>query len=129
MELDSEGGAQSTSPNSRYLSSAVAVALAAASSRTDTDARYGGGASGDASTRAAGGVVGFKLIGMAVGAFVHSQPLGLAMGAYGASLSLYRNFISRGGELVFPKNSAMEITVGARPSAATPKPPAAPPLD
>jgi len=129
VELDSEGGAQSTSPNSRYLSSAVAVALAAASSRTDTDARYGGGASGDASTRAAGGVVGFKLIGMAVGAFVHSQPLGLAMGAYGASLSLYRNFISRGGELVFPKNSAMEITVGARPSAATPKPLAAPPLD
>ena len=50
-------------------------------------------------------------------------------GAYGASASLYRNFIARGGELVFPKNTAMEITVGARPSAAAPKPPADPPLD
>ena len=118
VELDSEGGAQSTPPNTRYLSTAIAIGLAAASSKTDSDARYGGGAGGDAGNRVAGGAAGFKLIGIALGAFVHSQPLGMAMGAYGASISVYRNFIARGTELVFPKNTAMEISIGARSSTA-----------
>jgi len=123
VELDSEGGAQSTTPSTRYLSTAIAIGLAAASSKTDSDARYGGGAGGDATNRAAGGVAGFKLIGIALGAFVHSQPLGMAMGAYGATASVYRNFIARGTELVFPKDTAMEISIGARPSAPVAAPP------
>ena len=123
VELDSEGGAQSTPPNTRYLSTAIAIGLAAASAKTDSDARDGGGAGGDASNRAAGGAAGFKLIGIAMGAFVHSQPLGVAMGAYGATMSVYRNFIARGTELVFPKNTAMEIAIRARPSTPLSGPP------
>ena len=123
VELDSEGGAQSTTPSTRYLSTAIAIGLAAASSKTDSDARYGGGAGGDATNRAAGGAAGFKLIGIALGAFVHSQPLGMAMGAYGASVSVYRNFIARGSELVFPKDTAMEISIGARASTPVAAPP------
>jgi hypothetical protein len=54
---------------------------------------------------------------------VHSQQLGMAMGSLGACRSIYVNFIARGREVVFPKNTAMEIGIGARqepPSVANP---------
>ncbi|HKO03289.1 MAG TPA: hypothetical protein VJW51_01000 [Candidatus Acidoferrales bacterium] len=117
VELDAEGGAQATSPNTRYLSTGISIALAAASAGTDTDAHDvgAGDAAGNASNRIAGGAGGFKLVGIALGAFVHSQPLGMAMGAYGAGRSIYVNFVRRGQDLVFPKNTAMDIGVGIRP--------------
>jgi hypothetical protein len=111
VELDSEGGAQATAPNTRYLSSALAVGLALASSQTDEDASGGGALAGKTSDRAAGGAGGFKLIGLTLGIFVHSQPLGLAMGAAGAGRSIYRNFLGPGHELIFPKNTPMEFSV------------------
>ena len=40
--------------------------------------------------------------------------LGYTMGAYGAGMSLYSHFIARGKEVVFPKNTAMEIGIGTR---------------
>jgi hypothetical protein len=61
--------------------------------------------------RSAGG---FKLVGLALGVAVHSQPLGMAMGAYGASVSVYSHFLSRGRDVVFPKNTSMEIGFGRR---------------
>jgi hypothetical protein len=112
VKLDSEGGAEANSPKTRYLSTGISVALALASMGGDEDAR-GGGAGGNTSNRMAGGTGGFKLIGMALGAFVHSQPLGMAMGAYGASMSVYSHFIARGRDVVFPKNTSMEIGIGA----------------
>ena len=60
----------------------------------------------------AGGAGGFKLVGIAMGAFVHSQALGMAMGAYGASLSVYSHFIARGRELVFPKTPPWKFRLG-----------------
>ena len=93
--------------------------LALASAHTDEDAPAGS-AGGTAGSRAAGGVGGFKLVGLAMGVFVHSQPLGMAMGAYGASMSVYSHFIARGRDLVFPKNTAMEVSIGTRPSAPSP---------
>jgi hypothetical protein len=36
------------------------------------------------------------------------------MGAYGAGMSVYSRFIARGHEVVFPKNTAMEIGIGRR---------------
>jgi hypothetical protein len=41
------------------------------------------------------------------------------MGAYGAAVSVYSNFMARGHEVEFPKNTAMQIGIGTR--AATPK--------
>ncbi len=117
LELDSEGGAQATSPKTRYLNTALAIGLAATSSGSDGDSRDGGGAQGgNASNRVAGGAGGFKLVGILVGAFVHSQPLGMAMGALGAGRSIYGNFLSQGHEVVFPKNTAMDVSVGGNPS-------------
>jgi hypothetical protein len=117
VELDAEGGAEATSPPTRYLSTGLTIALAAVSAGSDSDAHDvgAGDAAGNASNRVAGGVGGFKLVGLALGVFVHSQPLGMAMGAYGASRSIYVNFVRRGRDLVFPKNTAMDIGVGIRP--------------
>ena len=117
VKLDAEGGAEANTPKTRYLATGVSVMLALASAHTDADARPGevGGSTG---ARAAGGIGGFKLVGMAMGVFIHSQPLGMAMGAYGASMSVYSHFIARGQELVFPRNTAMQIAIGTRPTPA-----------
>jgi hypothetical protein len=113
VKLDSEGGAEANSPKTRYLQTGISVALALASMGGDEDAR-GGGGGGNTGNRAAGGAGGFKLVGIVVGAFVHSQPLGMAMGAYGASMSVYTHFLARGRDVAFPKNTSMEIGIGAR---------------
>jgi hypothetical protein len=116
VKLDAEGGAEANSPKTRYLATGLSVMLALASAHTDGDAKIGD-AGGGTGSRVAGGAGGFKLVGLAMGVFVHSQPLGMAMGAYGASMSVYSHFIARGRDLVFPKNTAMEVSIGTRPSA------------
>jgi hypothetical protein len=102
LKLDSEGGAEAQTPKIRYVQTAIAIGLAVASSGDDDINRVEGGAGG------------FKLVGMALGAAVRSQPLGMAMGAVGASRSIYVHFLARGRDVVFPKNTAMEIGIGAR---------------
>jgi hypothetical protein len=121
VKLDSEGGAEANSPKSRYLTTGIAVALAFVSARGDPDARNGD-VNGNTNSRLAGGAGGFKLVGIVMGVFIHSQPLGMAMGAYGASMSVYSHFIARGRDLVFPKNTAMEIAIGTHALAPPPKP-------
>jgi len=115
VKLDSEGGAEATTSKSRYLATGLSLALAAASMHSDTDVDHGvatnGGGTG---ARVAGGVNGFKLVGMALGLAVRSRALGYTMGAYGAGMSVYSHFIARGTEVVFPKNTAMEVGVGTR---------------
>jgi len=104
-----EGGAQSTAPKRRYLSTGIAVALAVAShSDSDIEDGVSSGATG-AREGMAGGAAGFRLPGMVVGALVPGQPLALGMGIYGASRTAYTSFVARGSEVVFPKGTAMEI--------------------
>jgi type IV secretory pathway VirB10-like protein len=117
VKLDSEGGAQATSSKSRYALTAVSVGLAAFSFGGDRDAPGGGNPAGNTSNRVAGGAGGFKLIGIVLGLTVHSRAFGAAMGAYGASMSIYSHFIARGHEVVFPKNTAMQIGVASVPAA------------
>lgn len=121
VKLDSEGGAEATTSKSRYGSLALSLGLAAASVHHVGD-RDGDGASpnGTTSGRMAGGVGGFKLVGALMGAFVQSRAFGYTMGAYGAGMSIYRNFMARGHEVVFPKNTAMEISLGTRAAASPP---------
>ena len=126
LKLDSEGGAQATSSKSRYLATAVSLSLAAVSFAGDTDATGGSNAAGNTSNRVAGGAGGYKLIGIALGLAVHSHPLGMAMGSYGGAMSIYTHFIARGHDVVFPKNTAMEIGLGTR-QPTPPTPPAASP--
>jgi hypothetical protein len=123
VTLDSEGGARTTSPGTRYLSTAISLGLATAAFHQDTDAEansLNSNATGGAGNAAAGGAVGFGLLGIATGALARSQPLGMAMGAYGASRSIYSNFLGRGRDIAFPKNTEMEIEIGARKSVSGP---------
>jgi len=115
VKLDAEGGAEATTSKSRYLGTAISLGLAMASGHGDNDhsAVAGKGSGGNG---VAGGLGGFKLVGMVVGALVRSRAFGTSMGAYGAAVSVYTNFMARGLEVEFPKNTAMQIGIGTRGS-------------
>jgi hypothetical protein len=107
-QLDSEGGTKSTSSKTRYLSTGASVGLALIGSGGRNDV-------GDASP-IAGGATGFKLIGLIVGVAYRSHTYGIFMSAYCGSRSIYNNFLGRGRDIVFPKDTAMEIGFGNRTS-------------
>jgi hypothetical protein len=122
MKLDEEGGTRATDSKTRYLSTGLAVVLAVASAHTDTE--HGTtDASGDPGVRAGAGESGLGLAGALLSYAARSSPVSIAFGAYGASASIYSNFLSRGHEVVLPKDTPMEIGFGnAHPGATTPKP-------
>jgi hypothetical protein len=107
-QLDSEGGTKSTSSKTRYLSTGASVGLALIGSGGRKDV-------GDASPTA-GGATGFKLIGLIVGIAFRSHTYGILMSAYGGSRSIYNNFLGMGRNIVFPKDTVMEIGFGNRTS-------------
>src|SRR6266852_1523467 len=121
MKLDEEGGARTTDSKTRYLSTGLAVLLAAAASHSDgehgtTDA------AGDPGVRTAAGGSGFRLTGALLSLVVKSTPVSMAFGAYGASASIYSNFLSRGHDVVLPKDTPLEIGFGNPHPAAVSKP-------
>jgi hypothetical protein len=107
-QLDAEGGAKATASKMRYISTGTSVGLALIGSGGRNDV----GAAGPT----AGGATGFKLIGLIVGIAFRSHTYGILMSAYGGSRSIYNNFLGRGRNIVFPKNTAMEIGFGNRTS-------------
>lgn len=119
IQLDEEGGARTTDSKTRYLSTGLAVLLAAAAAHPD--AEHGTvDAGGDPGVRTAAGGSGFRLTGALLSFAVKSTPVSIAFGAYGASASIYTNFLSRGKDVVLPKDTPMEIGFGApHTSAAT----------
>jgi hypothetical protein len=117
LKVDSEGGAQATTPKTRYLTTGLTLALAAASLSPDRDAGSGGLSVLEVGRQGATGASGFRVVGFTIGLLVHSRPLASAFGAYGAARSIYSNFLSRGHEVVFAKDSAMSIGFGSRASA------------
>lgn len=114
LSLDSEGGAQATTPKTRYLTTGISIALAVTTALPDSDAGASGQSVGEFGGRAATGASGLRAIGFAIGALVKSRPLAAGMGAYGASMSVYTNFLSRGHDVVYPKDTAMAIGFGSR---------------
>ena len=115
LSLDAEGGAQVTTPRTRYLTTAIAVALAASSMSPDHDARFhGGDGGGDPGAGAANGASGFGFLGTIVGALAHSRVVASGFGAYGAAMSVYAHFLARGRDVVYPKDMSMVIGLGTR---------------
>lgn len=115
LSLDSEGGAQTTTPKTRYLTTGISIALAASSLLPDADAASNTGLSiGETGKNALNGASGFRVIGFVTGALVHSRALAAGFGVYGASMSVYANFLSRGLDVVYPKDTAMAIGFGSR---------------
>jgi hypothetical protein len=117
MVLDEEGGARTTDSKTRYLSTGVAILLAAAASHTDNEHGTVDNA-GDPGVRTAAGGSGFRLVGALISLGAKSQPVSIALGVYGASSSVYTNFLSRGHEVVFPKDTPLEIGFGSPHAAA-----------
>ena len=101
LSLDSEGGAQATTHKTRYLTVGVSVTIAAFSSD-------------DLLNRTLDSASGYNVIGLAVGALSRSRVLAIGFGVYGASMSVYDHFLSRGRDVVYPKDTAMAIGFGSR---------------
>jgi hypothetical protein len=113
LKLDSEGGAQVTTPRTRYLTTGIQVLLAAsqASEGGDHDAGRGRASGGEAGSSAANGASGFRFVGMIVGLAAHSR---VVSAGYGAATSIYYHFLARGRDVVYPKDMAMVIGLGTR---------------
>ena len=110
MQLDEEGGARATDSKTRYLSTGLAVMLAAAASHTE--AERGTTETAGPGVRTAAGGSGFRLTGALLSLVAKSTPVSMAIGAYGASQSIYANFLSRGHDVVLPKDTPLEIGFG-----------------
>src|SRR5258705_12649220 len=110
MQLDEEGGARTTDSKTRYLSSGLAVILAAAASHTEVE--HGTTEMAGPGVRTAAGGSGFRLTGALLSLVAKSTPVSLGIGAYGASMSIYANFLSRGHDVVLPKDTPLEIGFG-----------------
>jgi hypothetical protein len=117
VKVDAEGGAKATESKARLLG--PAIALVVASKAADNDAgrhqqTASGGAQGNYGGRALGGFSGLGLLGSAIAR--GPREIGMALGYYGLACSVYTTIISRGQEVEFKKNSAMEIRFGPRTS-------------
>jgi hypothetical protein len=110
LKLDAVGGAEPQTPKARYAWTTVSVALAAVAHDDDLV------------NHAAGGAGGFKVVGIVLGIAAKSQPFALAMGAFGASRSIYNNFIARGKDVVYARHTPMLISVGTRGASPSPAP-------
>lgn len=128
LSLDSEGGAQVTTPKTRYLATAISLALASSSMADhDRDAGIHGADGGDLGKGAANGASGFRFLGTIVGAFAHSRVVASGFGFYGAALSVYSHFLARGRDVAYPKDMSMMVGVGTKgKQAATGVEPSAP---
>jgi hypothetical protein len=128
LTLDSEGGARTTTPKKRYLTTGISIALAASSMSPDRDAgRASDGGAGDPGNRTLSGGSGFRLVGAVSTYLIHSRPLASSLGIYGASMSIYSHFLARGRDVVFPKDTPMDIGFGTHESA-KPNAPASQPV-
>jgi hypothetical protein len=111
LQLDDEGGAHGTDSKKRYLSTGLAVVLAAAAAHPDAE-RGATDAAGDPGVRAGAGVSGFRYVGALLSFAARSAPVSMAFGAYGAAASIYSNFLSRGRDVVLVKDTPLEIGFG-----------------
>lgn len=114
LKLDAEGGAQVTTPRTRYLTTGIQVMLAVSQASPDRDAGQGSQSAGETGSGAASGVSGFKLVGMVVGIAAQSRVVSAGFGSYGAAMSIYHHFLARGRDVVYPKDMAMVIGLGTR---------------
>ena len=117
LKLDSEGGAQVTTPRTRYLTTGIQIMLAARAAAPDQDHDLrGSDGGGNSASGAVTGASGFRFVGMAVGMLARSRVVSAGFGAYGAANGIYYRFLARGREVVYPKDMAMVIGLGTRES-------------
>jgi hypothetical protein len=116
VKIDSEGGAKATESKARFLAPAIAAAIALKTMDNDTGKRVPTGSGTGTPNRGGltlGGLSGFGLIGAAV---AHTSPnVGVALGWWGMAVTTYSTVVSRGHDVVFARNTEMEVRFGPRP--------------
>ena len=115
LALDSEGSARVSSPKTRFIFPAIAVAVAGLSFHQDYNAQ--GVPDQDIAGRAESGVVGLGLLGTLVAQL--SRTVASSIAFSGAGFSVYSTFIARGEDVVLPVNTPLAVSLGARSSVAT----------
>jgi hypothetical protein len=99
LEMDAEGGVK-PKPRNRVIVPLVLALLA--NYALDDDASQAGSA--------AAGSNGLGLVGRVVGIAAGSRNLAAGIGFYGAALAFYDRWIAKGKDVVFAKNTRLEIT-------------------
>jgi hypothetical protein len=115
IKLDEEGGARAVTPKTNIILPAIDVLLAMGSldgleghHKLDPDFHRGPDLAGGAVR----GGAGFKLVGSVIGLAAHYRPISAGFAFYGAGWSVYTHLVARGSEVVFLKNTPMEIRFG-----------------
>jgi hypothetical protein len=125
--LDEEGGAHAVTPKTKLVAPAIKVLLAVGSldgldPHNKDRIEDGLGPQGpDVAGGAIRGGAGFALVGAVVGIVAHYRPVSACFAFYGAGLSVYTHIVARGNDVVFTKNTPMEIRFGSHEG---PPPPA-----
>ena len=110
LQVDSEGEVQ-PKPQNRVIAPLV-LALLASRGFDQDDSRYVNGAVASN---------GFGIVGRVVGIVASSRNVAAGIGIYGAALSFYDLWLARGKDVVFVKNTRIEVTTTpARSSLTTP---------
>lgn len=128
LKIDEEGGARAVTPKTNYIAPAISIMLATSSldgldpHNKDRIADGLGPQGPDMVGGAVRGGSGMKLVGLVIGLAAHYRPVSSAFAFYGAGRSVYSHVVARGTDVVFPKDTPMEILFGERPGS---KPPAA----
>ena len=110
MALDAEGAIHTSSPKTRFIFPALAVAAAGLSFHQDYNAQ--GVPDQDIGGRAESGAVGLGLIGSLLAQASRTAASGIAIA--GAGFSIYSNFIARGENVVLPVNTPVKVTIRTR---------------
>ena len=109
VAIDAEGATRVSSPRSRFIFPALAVAAAGLSFHQDYDAH--GVADQDIAGRAESGAVGLGLIGTLLAQT--SRTVASSIAFTGAGFSVYSTFLARGADLILPINTP--VTISLRP--------------
>lgn len=115
MKIGLEGGAHVVKSKKKYIMPAINVLLAMTSFDSDAQNRAiqeGSSQGSDAASGALRGGVGFGLMGCLTALAARLQPVTAAFAFYGAAMSIYSHILARGSEVVFPKDTPMEIRFG-----------------
>jgi hypothetical protein len=108
LALDPEGATRVTSPKTRFIFPAIAMAVAGLSFHQDYNAQ--GVPDQDVAGRAESGAVGLGLIGTLLAQT--SRTLASGMAFTGAGFSVYSTFIARGEDVVLPVNTPVQVSLG-----------------
>ncbi|MDT8070839.1 MAG: hypothetical protein ROO76_21975 [Terriglobia bacterium] len=101
IQLDSEGGARPQS--NRALLAPLSLGLLATSALTEDEANV---------THAATSSNGFGLIGRIIAISTGSNIMGGTLGGIAAGRSVYSHFIAHGKDVVFPRNTEIQVDLG-----------------